>query len=124
MTKPFVERRKYPRARISYRGVLETANGGKILLRARNISASGIYFNAAGPVEEFTEVRIVVALPAVGSAEPLAFTCTGVIVRVEKNEDGDWPYSAAVHFTEIDDYHREAIARYVAAVSAADEYVE
>jgi len=100
---------------------METADGERVLLRARNISASGIYFDAAGPVREFAEVRLVVALPAVGRAEPLAFTCTGVIVRVVANEGRDeWPFSAAVHFTVIDDVHREAIARYVAAAAEAE----
>ncbi len=114
--KQFVERRRHPRAVIDYRGVLETAAGEQVKLRARNISASGIYFDAERRLAEFTEVSLIVALPAAGG-EPLEFSCAGVIVRVEENgPDASWPFSAAVHFTDIEDGNRQAISSYVASV--------
>ena len=117
MSGNFVERRQHPRAVIDFKGVLETGDGERVMLRARNISASGVYFDAERRLMDFAEVSLLVALPAVGGGGPLAFECTGIIVRVEKNDHGDpaWPFSAAVHFTSIADEYRQAIAAYVAA---------
>jgi c-di-GMP-binding flagellar brake protein YcgR len=120
MDNNFIERRRYPRARIDYKAVLETSSGESVNLRTRNISGSGIYFYAERRLTEFTEVSLTVALPPAGNAGELSFECTGVIVRVEdRGERGDWPFGAAVHFTEIDEDHREAICKYVDAASAA-----
>jgi hypothetical protein len=111
------ERREYPRAAIDYRGVLETAHGDKINLRARNISGSGIYFDTEKRLTEFIEVSLTVVLPPVGGEPELTFRCDGIIVRVIDNAgEGDWPFGAAVHFTDIRDYHRQAVCGYVAAV--------
>ena len=112
-----VERRRYPRAAIDYRGVLETTSGDKVNLRTRNISGSGIYFDADKKLTDFTEVSLTVALPPAGTAKALSFRCRGVIVRVEASRGKkEWPFSAAVHFTEIDQRHREAVCAYVDAV--------
>jgi hypothetical protein len=119
MPEVLAERRRYPRADIDYRGVLETAYAEKVNLRARNISASGIFFDADKRLEEFTVVSLVVVLPAAAGGEPLAFTCTGVIVRVDENKNAEWPFSAAVHFTVIEDYHRDAISGYVTTVTGS-----
>jgi hypothetical protein len=109
-----VERRTNPRAGIDFRAVLETAAGDKINLRARNISASGIYFDVDSRLNEFTEVNLVVSLPAVGRLQALVFRCEGIIVRVEENPGGgSWPYAAAVHFTGIDALHQQAVSAYV-----------
>ncbi len=114
-----VERRRYPRAAIDYRGVLETTSGDKVNLRTRNISGSGIYFDADKKLTDFTEVSLTVALPPAGTAKALSFRCRGVIVRVEASRGKkEWPFSAAVHFTEIDQRHREAVCAYVDAVLA------
>jgi len=119
MTTPFVERRRYPRAEIDFRGVLEAADGEEAQLRARNISASGIYFDADRRLAEFTEVSLVVRLPSVGNLPAAQFQCAGVIVRVEERaEDTPWPFGVAVHFTAIADLHRAAIVAYVEAVLA------
>jgi c-di-GMP-binding flagellar brake protein YcgR len=114
-----VERRRYPRAAIDYRGVLETTSGDKVNLRTRNISGSGIYFDADKSLTDFTEVSLTIALPPVGTAKALSFRCRGVIVRAEDSRGKkEWPFSAAVHFTEIDVGHREAVCTYVDAVLA------
>jgi c-di-GMP-binding flagellar brake protein YcgR len=114
-----VERRRYPRAAIDYRGVLETTSGDEVNLRTRNISGSGIYFDAEKRLTDFTEVSLTVALPPVGTAKALSFSCRGVVVRVEvKRDDSGWPFSAAVHFTEIEERHRGAVCAYVDAVLA------
>lgn len=119
MANGLVERRRYPRAAIDYRGVLETTSGDKVNLRTRNISGSGIYFDAEKKLSDFTEVSLTIALPPVGTAKALSFRCRGVIVRVEvKRDKSGWPFSTAVHFTEIDERHREAVCAYVDAVLA------
>lgn len=109
-----VERRTYPRAAIDFRAVLETAAGGKVNLRARNISASGIYFEADARLNEFTEVTLVVSLPATGRLQAMVFRCEGIIVRVDETPGGGaWPYAAAVHFTGIEALHQQAVSAYV-----------
>jgi len=119
MNKGIADRRRYPRAVIDYRGILETVVGDRVDLRARNISGSGIYFDTAKRLPEFIEVSLQVLLPAVGAGPELSFRCGGVVVRVEEHGDEeDWPYGAAVHFDDIDDEHRGAICAYVDAVLA------
>ncbi len=99
MPSGLVERRRYPRAAIDYRGVLETTSGDRVNLRTRNISGSGIYFDADKKLTDFTEVSLTVALPPAGKAKALSFRCRGVIVRAEAGRGKkDWPFSAAVHF--------------------------
>jgi hypothetical protein len=98
---------------------LEAADGEAVQLRARNISASGIYLDADRRLAEFTEVSLVVRLPAVGNLPAAQFQCAGVIVRVEERAEGAaWPFGVAVHFTGITDLHRTAIIAYVEAVLA------
>jgi hypothetical protein len=122
MNNDFIERRRYPRAAIDYRGILETVLGDRVSLRTRNISGSGIYFDTEKRLTEFIEVSLDLALPGIGDAPELSFRCGGVIVRVEDHRgEGDWPFGAAVHFTEIDDEHRQAICAYVDAVFAESE---
>ncbi len=117
MTEHLLERRRSPRAALDYRGVLQTSTEGVVKLRARNISASGVYFDAEKKLPEFTEVSLEVHLPAVGKVKALSFRCAGVIVRVDYDDRrDDLPYSAAVHFTDIDDAHRAAISAYVDAI--------
>lgn len=119
MDRDFVERRRYPRAVIDYRGILETVLGDRVNLRARNISGSGMYFDTAIQLTEFTEVSIQVMLPPVGDASELSFRCGGVVARVEDyGGEGELPFGAAVHFNEIDEEHRLAICAYVDAVFA------
>ena len=119
MTEHFVERRRYPRAAIDYRAILQTTADGLVKLRARNISASGLFIDAEKKLTEFTEVSLDVHLPAVCEVRPLSFKCAGVIVRVDVNEGrDDWPFSAAIHFTDIDTVHRAAISAYVEAILA------
>lgn len=119
MNDTFIERRRYPRADVDYKAVLETASGDEVALRTRNISGSGIYFYTEKKLTEFTEVLLNVSLPPVGTAEELSFRCTGVIVRVEdKGNASRWSFAAAVHFTGIDEGHRKAVCAYVDAVLA------
>jgi hypothetical protein len=119
MNDTFIERRRYPRADVDYKAVLETASGDKVNLRTQNISGSGIYFYTDKRLTEFTEVSLTVSLPAVGKMKGLSFCCPGVIVRVEGGADiSDWPFAAAIHFAGIDDSHRAAICAYVDAVLA------
>lgn len=105
------ERRKYPRADIDFRGVIETAGQETIELRARNISATGMYFTLPVRLETFTEVAITVALPATDGGRGACFKCQGVIVRVDELDDGI--YGVAVHFTFIEEDCRQAIISYV-----------
>lgn len=113
------ERRRYPRAVIDYRGILETVLGERVDLRARNISGSGMYFDTAKQLTEFIEISLQVLLPSVGSGPGLSFRCGGVVVRVEDHGRGDeWPFGAAVHFNDIDEEHRRAVCAYVNAVLA------
>ena len=115
----FLERRRYPRAVIDYRGILETVLGERVDLRARNISGSGMYLDTAKQLTEFIEVSLQVLLPSVGAAPELSFRCGGVVVRVEDhNRIGEWPFGAAVHFNDIDEEHRQAVCAYVDAVLA------
>lgn len=117
MNDTFIERRRYPRADIDYKAVLETASGDKVVLRTRNISGSGIYFYTEKKLTEFTEVLLDVSLPPVGGLGELSFQCAGVIVRVEeKGNASEWSSAAAVHFTGIDESYRKAICAYVDAV--------
>jgi c-di-GMP-binding flagellar brake protein YcgR len=119
MNDTFIERRRYPRAAVGFKGVLETTSGDKVYLRTRNISGSGIYFYTEKKLTEFTEVSLTVLLPPIGKAEELSFRCAGVIVRVEEKADKpDGLFAAAVHFTRIDEASRAAICSYVDAVSA------
>jgi hypothetical protein len=119
MDRDFVERRRYPRAVIDFRGILETVLGDRVELRARNVSGSGIYFDTEKRLSEFVEVSLQVWLPAIGGSAELCFRCGGVVVRVEEHGgEGDWPFGAAVHFNDIDDEHRLAICGYVDAVLA------
>ncbi len=119
MNEPLIERRRYPRADVEYKAVLETASGGAVNLRTQNISGSGIYFYVEKKLTEFTEVSLTVSLPPAGKVAGLSFQCSGVIVRVEDREgDPVWPYAAAVHFTGVDEKNRVAICDYVTAVSA------
>ncbi len=119
MNDTFIERRRHPRADVEYKAVLETASGEKVNLRTQNISGSGIYFYAERKLTEFTEVSLEVSLPAVGKMKELSFRCPGVIVRVDEGADAsEWPFAAAVHFTDIDDSHLAAICEYVDAVLA------
>lgn len=122
MNDTFIERRRYPRADVDYKGVLETASGDKVNLRTQNISGSGIYFCTDKRLTEFTEVSLTVSLPPVGEAKGLSFRCAGVIVRVDEMAgEPDWPFAAAVHFTGIDRAHRAAICGYVDEVLADRE---
>ena len=122
MNDTFIERRRYPRADVDYKGVLETASGDRVNLRTQNISGSGIYFYTEKRLTEFTEVSLTVSLPPVGKAEELSFRCAGVIVRVdERVDEPNWSFAAAVHFTGIDERHRAAICAYVDEVLAERE---
>lgn len=117
MNDTFLERRRYPRADVDYKAVLETASGDKVVLRTRNISGSGIYFYTEKKLTEFTEVLLDLSLPPVGVAGELSFQCAGVIVRVEdKGNASEWSFAAAVHFTGIDESYRTAVCAYVDAV--------
>ena len=117
MNDTFIERRRYPRADVDYKVILETASGDEVVLRTRNISGSGIYFYTRMKLTEFTEVLLDVSLPPVGGAGELSFQCAGVIVRVEdKGNASEWPFAAAVQFSGIDESYRKAICAYVDAV--------
>ena len=119
MDRSNAERRRYPRAVIDYRGVLETVLGERVDLRGRNISGSGMYLDTSKQLTEFIEISLQVLLPSVGSAPELSFRCGGIVVRVEDHGgEGDWPFGAAVHFNDIDDEHRRAVCAYVDAVMA------
>ena len=117
--KAFKERRLYPRADIDFRGILDTADNDRINLRACNISASGVYLFADKKLAEFTEVSLLVLLPALNKGRPLSFRLTGVIVRVdERSGDNAWPYGVAVHFTAIEENQRQSIREYVEGVGS------
>jgi hypothetical protein len=119
MDRSSAERRRYPRAVIDYRGVLETVLGDRVDLRARNISGSGMYFDTAKQLTEFIEISLQVLLPSVGAGPELSFRCGGVVVRVEDHgSEGDWPFGVAIHFNDIDEEHRQAVCAYVNAVLA------
>jgi hypothetical protein len=119
MDRNFAERRRYPRAVIDYRGILETVLGERVDLRARNISGSGMYLDTARELTEFIEISLQVLLPSVGAAPELSFRCGGVVVRVEDHgREDEWPYGAAIHFNDIDEDHRRAVCAYVNAVLA------
>lgn len=119
MDRNFAERRRYPRAVIDYRGILETVLGERVDLRARNISGSGMYLDTTKQLTEFIEISLQVLLPSVGSAPELSFRCGGVVVRVEDHGLGsEWPFGAAIHFNDIDEEHRRAVCAYVTAVLA------
>jgi hypothetical protein len=122
MSNPPTERRRYPRATIDYRGLLETAHGDRVPLRARDISGSGVFLYTEQKLSEFVEVSLTISLPAVGASPELTFQCSGIIVRAEDIDDEPgWPYGAAVHYTEIDESHRDAVCAYVTAVIAESD---
>ena len=63
-----------------------------------DISASGIYINAAGKFETNKEVRIVFTIPGIDKS----FKLKGIIVRVEES-------GIAIHFENITPYFKEIL---------------
>ncbi len=101
------DRRSYPRAELSVRGVLLADDGHEIEISSINISESGMLIVAREPVEEFTLISAVIRLPGPDNGEEdKEVYCEGIVVRIEYHTPSEFPYRLAVHF-----YHLESEAR-------------
>ncbi len=103
------ERRRYPRSR---RGmpVAEVNNGPGVLNHVDNISANGVLCHTVNPVALMTKLRIALDLPApVGQR----IDAEGVVVRCDRDDQGDDHFKVAILFTKIDPEEHDAIRQFV-----------
>ena len=118
MTKPHIERRKYPRAG----GVKDLTVGAEPhvpSVQVINLSLSGLCFRMNHPIEFMTRLMMTLVLPRphASADRPLSsisVQCEGTVVRCDPVcEDNQTRYEAAVFFTHLDDTPRKAIEEYV-----------
>ncbi|MBI1319434.1 MAG: hypothetical protein GC168_10880 [Candidatus Hydrogenedens sp.] len=102
------ERRRFPRSR---RGVpMVDLTGPGVLNHVDNISANGVLCHTVKPVPLMTRMSIALELPGGGGAR---IDAEGVVVRCDRDDQGDEHYKVAILFTKLDDEEHEAIRRYV-----------
>lgn len=107
------ERRKYPRInkRLSLKVKGNTFN---LVTETQNLSLSGVYCQIDKDIELMTKVSILLFLPVKGRDNQESTNhvrCKGVVVRVEKIEDGR--SNIAVFFNDIKETDKNIIRQYL-----------
>jgi hypothetical protein len=112
-SKPFLERRKYPRVEKNVPLKLSWADAD-VVTETRNISCAGAYCRVSKYIEPMTKVEVTLLLP-VKKGEKITtkkITCRGVVVRTENIPDGEEFYTA-IFFSDILPKDSRILAQFV-----------
>lgn len=102
------ERREYNRYPFESEVELSLNEGKYIQASGVNISENGILVNSSSPVEMYTRMLLVFALPFNGGTREI--TCEGTVIRVEPSTEG---YSTAIFFTSIRKDDRDTLCDFI-----------
>jgi hypothetical protein len=118
-SKPFIERRKYPRIEKNVPLKLSWADAD-VVTETRNISCAGAYCRVSKYVEPMTRVEITLLLPLKKGQKITTrkITCRGVVVRTE-GIPGSEDFYTAIFFSDILPKDSRTLAQFVEASLAA-----
>jgi hypothetical protein len=87
----------------------------EIVTESQNISASGVYCQAAHYLAPLSKVGLTIVLPDFGSHHGEMVKCDGVVVRCEHAPDGvpSRPYQLACAFLDLGPLSRELLGKFV-----------
>ena len=113
LPKTTTEQRRYPR--VSKNLPIKIKNGNfDIITETKNISCTGAYCQADKYIPVFTKIKTTILLPSKTKNHTQNISCSGVVVRVEKNDNTLEPqYNIAIYFNEISKLNMLKINRFV-----------
>ncbi len=110
-----VERRRHPRVSTDLPLQL-TFKDTTVETHIRDLSNSGIRFQAPAPLPLLSRVQIALELPDANSSSVSSLAITGVVVRCAETEAGDGPpFATAIYFEDLSERARSQLARFVDA---------